>query len=977
MADPRETPAMQQYYRFKRQHPGCLLLFRMGDFYETFDEDAVTISRALGLTLTQRTEGLPMAGAPYHQLENYLRRLVQQGYRVAVADQLQDPKEAKGIVDRGVTRVVTPGTLVDDSLLDGDASNTLAAVAFIESGDDSHAGLAFVEASTGEFVVADCRADQLADELARRAVGEIIYASNADGAMPPRVARVVKMLGVAATGRPSWQFRVDEARELLKTHFGVTTLAGFGLGEEDPAIPAAGAALAYLKETQAGEVDDPAARREAAGREVLGFIGPMGAGVSAAEIGAKVASAAAGSTSRGRGEEQRLKSRRLALAHLRPPRREEASGRFVIDAVSLRSLEIERTIRGGGPRAASRDAAGDGTLVGLFLGVGAACCRTPMGRRLLREWLCQPLGTVEGILSRQKAVATFVEDRLLAEKMRASLDGVQDVARIAGRIALGRATPRDLCALGKSISAVSQLLDLTMGVAALAPQRKLVEEARGAIEPVAQRIISRCCDEPPAHMREGGLFRDGIDAELDEARLLQTDAGSWLAEYQQTLVNRYDLPGLKVGFNKIFGYFIELPAAQARRAPEELSRKQTLKNAERYTTPELRDFENKVTTAQSRAIERERVMFEDLCGEALGIVGQIASFGRAVAELDALQGMADRAVRRGWVRPEIVEEPVLRIHGGRHPVLEELLGSGFVPNDVELGTAAGHGPSEAGGSPASLALITGPNMAGKSTFIRQVALITLLAHAGSYVPADRATVGLVDRIFTRIGADDALHSGQSTFMVEMTETANILNHVTPRSLVILDEIGRGTSTLDGLSLAWAIAEFLGGAAENGPRALFATHYHELTGLEERMPGRVKNLHVAVREWPSATDPGHNEIIFLHRILPGRTDQSYGIHVARLAGLPKGVVERSREVLSSLAVHQGAGIGKSATPGERAAASIPALATRVAPRDGQLALFTEYINHPAIAQLREIKIESLSPMQAFDELRRIKLMTEQA
>ncbi len=956
MADPRETPAMQQYYRFKRQHPGCVLLFRMGDFYETFDEDAVTISRALGLTLTKRTEGLPMAGVPYHQLENYLRRLIQQGFRVAVADQLQDPKEAKGIVDRGVTRVVTPGTLVDDSLLDGDAANTLAAVAFLDSGDDSRAGIAFVEASTGDFVVAECDAAQIADELARRAVGEVIFASTADGRLPPRIERVLRLLGIAGSGRPSWQFRQQEARDLLMSHFGVTTLAGFGLAEDDPAIAAAGAALAYLKETQAGTVEDAARDRE-----VVGFIGPRGAGRSVAQIAGEIADVVAGNTSRGAQEEARLKARRLALGHLRPPRREDAAGRCIIDAISLRSLEIERTIRGAGPRGSTpSDQAGDGTLVGLFLGAGSACCRTAMGKRLLREWVCQPLGSREAIMARQAAVGTFVEDRVLAEKLRASLDGVQDVARIAGRIALGRATPRDLVALGHSVSKISELLDLTLGVATLAHQRSAMESAVTALGPVSGLILARCADAPPAHLREGGLFRSGFDAELDEARRLQTDAGSWLAAYQEQLVSRYDLPGLKVGFNKVFGYFIELPAAQARRAPDELSRKQTLKNAERYTTPELRDFENKVTTAESRGIEREKQLFEELCAMALNVVPQISAFAAAVSALDALQGLAERAVKRGWTRPEITEEPVLTIHGGRHPVLEELLGSGFVPNDAELGPA----PTQASASPAGLALITGPNMAGKSTFIRQVALITLLAHIGSFVPADRATIGLVDRIFTRIGADDALHAGQSTFMVEMTETANILNHVTPRSLVILDEIGRGTSTLDGLSLAWSIAEFLG---TGGPRTLFATHYHELTELEDRMPGRVKNLHVAVREWPSASEPGHNEIIFLHRILPGRTDQSYGIHVARLAGLPREVIERAREVLSSLAVQHGPATGGGAIPQRQGGKAEPAA--------GQMSLFTEYLQHPAVDQLRELKIESMSPMQAFDELRRIKELAE--
>jgi DNA mismatch repair protein MutS len=475
----------------------------------------------------------------------------------------------------------------------------------------------------------------------------------------------------------------------------------------------------------------------------------------------------------------------------------------------------------------------------------------------------------------------------------------------------------------------------------------------GAAEEVSGAILAQCVEEPPAHMREGGVIRDGVDAALDEARLLQRDAGRWLGEYQKSLIERHNLPGLKVGYNRVFGYYIELPQAQARQAPAELQRKQTLRSAERFTTPELADFEHKVSTAEARALERERELLAALTERALSRLEEIGRYGAAVARLDALLGLADKAAARGWVRPTIVDEPVLMVHGGRHPVLEEVLEGRFVANDVELGDLRGAG--EAGPAAAPLALITGPNMAGKSTYIRQVALIALLAHTGSFVPADRATVGVVDRIFTRIGADDALHAGQSTFMVEMIETANILNHATARSLVVLDEVGRGTSTLDGLSLAWAIVEHLA-AGEGGPRALFATHYHELTDLEERFPGRIRNLHVAVREWPGGGE--HAEIVFLHRILPGRTDQSYGLHVARLAGIPAGVVARAREVLASLAVHHG--------PGARAAR--PA---KAAPQEGQMALFTEYVSHPAVEAIRELKLDAMTPMQAFDALRRLK------
>jgi DNA mismatch repair protein MutS len=459
-----------------------------------------------------------------------------------------------------------------------------------------------------------------------------------------------------------------------------------------------------------------------------------------------------------------------------------------------------------------------------------------------------------------------------------------------------------------------------------------------------------------------------VDAALDEARLLQRDATAWLASYQARLIEVHKLPSLKVGFNSIFGYYIELPQAQARQAPAEFARKQTLTKAERYTTPELKDFEHKVTTAQDRAIERERVLFDELCGRATAVIASISVFARVVGELDVLACFADKAVRRGWVRPTMVQEPVLVITQGRHPVLDELLGERFVPNDVGLGeTRQRESETAKQGKTAPLALITGPNMAGKSTFIRQVALIVLLAHAGSFVPADAATIGQTDRIFTRVGADDALHAGQSTFLVEMVEAANILNHATARSLVILDEIGRGTSTLDGLSLAWAIAERLAGTGEeanrSGPRTLFATHYHELTDLEERLPGLVRNLHVSVREWG-------DQIVFLHRILPGRTDQSYGIHVAKLAGIPASVVRRAREVLESLAVHHAP--GKDAK-GQARPGRPPVLPSPSA--DGQLALFTTYVAHPAVDELRELKLDALSPIQAFDALRKLKDMTD--
>lgn len=897
---------MRQFARFKAQHPGCVLLFRIGDFFETFDDDAVTLHKALGLTLTRRTEGVPMAGVPHHQLEVYLRRLIAQGFRVAVCDQVQDPKDAKGIVERAVTRVLTPGTLVDEGLLDEATPNRLGCVAPASLRDPGQVGAAVVEVSTGSLVVFECRAEALADELASRAVRELLYPRADDETeAPPTIARACAANGISATGRPTWQFRPAEALEALREQYGVSSLAGFGLRDDQPAALAAGALVRHLRETWGG-VDS----RSGPGGKAGGVSGKRG------------------------------------LAHLSPPRLDDGRGRCVLDAISLRALEVERTLRGG---------LGEGSVVGLFV----PACRTAMGKRLAREWLVRPLGEAARIEARQACVATLAADRRMAGDVAHALDGIQDVARIAGRLAMGRATPRDLVALARSVAKADELRASLSGAPAFASQAESLASARAELGPVADRILSMCVEAPPPHLREGGLIRDGVDEELDEARMLRRDASAWLARYQERLIAEHSLPGIKVGYNRVFGYYIELTTAQARQAPPAFTRQQTLKNAERYTTPELREFESKVSTAEARALEREQRLFAALCDEAASVGAAVTRFAETAAEADALSALAEHAHKRGWSRPRLVESPTLAIRGGRHPVLESLLADRFVPNDLALGEAAGEG----GASEPRLALITGPNMAGKSTFIRQVALIALLAHAGSFVPAENATIGLTDRIFTRVGADDALHSGQSTFMVEMTETASILNNATPRSLVILDEIGRGTSTLDGLSLAWAVAEHLGG--EHGPRTLFATHYHELTTLADREGSRVQNLHVAVREWGE-------EIVFLHRIVPGRSDRSYGIHVAKLAGIPASIIARAREVLASLAVeHEAVGEPNGAGPKHRKpdAARVPAV--------GQMGLFTEYVAHPALDELRELKLDMLSPLQAFDAIRRLRAMLDEA
>lgn len=929
-SDPRDTPAMRQYARFKKLHPGCVLLFRIGDFYEMFDDDAVNVSRAIGLTLTQRTAGIPMAGMPFHQLDTYLRKLLAAGFRVAVCEQVGDvpakPAGAgKGIIERGVTRVLTPGTLIDESLLTDEQRSTLACVCFCGSpgpGMPDRVAMALADLSTGDLRVVWSDGARLGDDLLAHGASEVLYAETNDRQPPPRLAGVLKAAGVSGTPQPQWHFRISDAVEAIKEQFGVSTLAGFGLGgDEDQWLCApVGAIIRYLRATQA----------------------PDGSPL------------------------------RQALRHLRPPRKLERHTAMVIDASALRALEIDRTIRG--PAAGTDGAiAGEGSLLGIFSGRGMVAgtargaCRTPMGKRLLRDWLSRPLADIDLITRRQARVATLVEDRRSAQDLGDLLRSVQDVQRIGARVALLRCSPRDLVALARSTAQARALVELVRAAPAFAELAGELASIQQALDRVSGKILLWCVDDPPSHLREGGLIRPGVDAALDELILLKDHSAQWLSDYQARLLAEHPIPTLKVGYNRIFGYYIEIGKAHSAKAPASFSRRQTLTGAERYITPELKDFEDKVTQATARSLQREQELFGELVDLAAGSLRQIQSFGDIVAELDATLCLADKAAHRGWVRPAIVREPVLDIVAGRHPVLDELLEQSgtheqtrFVPNDTRLGVSD---------EPATLALITGPNMAGKSTYIRQTALLTLLAHVGSFVPAERATIGLVDRLFTRIGADDALFAGQSTFMVEMTETAGILHHATPASLVVLDEIGRGTSTLDGLSLAWAIAESLAtlpargsvaseGTAARGPRTLFATHYHELTRLSELLPGRVTNLQVSVREFS-------DQLVFLHRILPGHADRSYGIHVARLAGIPPTTVARAREVLESLSVeHADATLGNA---GAKTVASRAADVPGPMPV-GQLGLFTEYVDHPVIGQLRELKMDTLSPMQAFELLR---------
>ena len=852
---------MRQHARFKEENPGCVLFFRMGDFYEMFDDDAKLTHKVLGLTLTERTSGIPMAGIPYHSAEAYIRKLIQQGYRVAVCEQVQDPAEAKGVVDRAVTRVLTPGTLVDDTLLDDGVANIAAAL--VINGEE--AIVSWAELSTGSLHVRNLPTSTVLDELVRIGPSELIYPESLDQD-ETFTGELADFLQATTTPRPDWTFASREAADTLRRQYQVATLEAWALDDTGQgAARAVGGLVRFLLDTQAAD----------------------------------------GS----------------ALSHLQPPVLVQDDSIMRIDAATMRSLEIERTVRGG---------TSDGSLLSIL-----QKCRTPMGRRTLRQWLCYPLQQVDAINARLDAVSTLLGDEALRKDLADALDPIQDVARIIGRCAMRRLTPRDAVALGRSVSSLPRVIELLEGHERLGPIARSLETVANRLVPMARGIRERCVDNPPAHLREGGLFLDGFDDELDECRGLQRDGSDWLANYQMQLSEESGISSLKIGFNKVFGYYIEVTHANTDRVPPNFVRKQTLKNAERYITPELKEYEDRVLTAESRAIVREKQLFDLLLDEINSHSAELACFAETIAELDVLACFAEIAHGQRFIRPVITEERTLNIKGGRHPVLDASLGSNFVPNDCIL--------NEPGDEARSLLLITGPNMAGKSTYIRQVALITLLAHVGCFVPAEEATIGLADRIFARIGASDELHAGRSTFMVEMTETAVILNQATDRSLVILDEVGRGTSTLDGLSLAWAITESL---SRRSTRTLFATHYHELTELADRHDN-IGNRHVAVREF-------NDEIVFLHQIRSGSTDRSYGIHVGRLAGIPEPVLKRAREVLDSLEVHHDIG----EVPGS------PAQRTS----GPQMNLFTEYLDHPMLIRLRELRLDTITPLEAFDLLR---------
>jgi DNA mismatch repair protein MutS len=809
------TPMMQQYREAKTRHPGMLLFFRNGDFYELFEDDAELGSRLLGITLTKRDKEIPMAGVPHHALDRYLAKLLQAGHRVAICEQVEDAAQAKGLIRREVTRVVTPGTLTEDNLLDPRRSNHLAAV--WPRGDE--VGLAWVELSTGQFQAAEVPWPRLADELGRLAPAECLIAEGGPAHLGERLREAAPAM--ALTDRPGWTFDPATARAALFRHFGVNTLAGFGFDDDQPCLVAAGSLLLYVQET--------------------------------------------------------LKASLGHLSRLRPYRQD----RFLfLDEVTRRSLELTRTLR-------------DGERPGSLLSVLDRTV-TPMGARLLQEWVVAPLAERPAIEARLDAVEELARENGLRAELRAALEEAFDLQRLTSRISTGRASPRDLAGVRDTL----RLLPRVKAKVTARRARLLNDlEARLELCPDLRELLDGALvDQPPVNAREGELIRRGYDSELDELHAITRDGKEWMARFQAQEITRTGIPSLKVAYTQNVGYYIEITHTHAAKVPPEYRRKRTLKNAERYETPELKAHEEKVMSAQEKIYQREYDLFLMLRDRVAAQTGRLLQTAEVLATLDVLASLAELAVSRGYCRPALCDEPVLEVADGRHPVLDQTLPPGtFVPNDVALGPDQGH-----------LWLITGPNMSGKSTFIRQVALLALLAHMGSLVPARQARVGITDRIFTRVGSSDNLAGGQSTFMVEMTEAANILNNATPRSLVILDEIGRGTSTYDGVSLAWAITEYLHDRI--ACRALFATHYHELAQLADKLPG-LRNYNVVVREC-------QDEVVFLHKIAAGSADKSYGIHVARLAGVPEEVLGRARDVLAELESHPMALRERPTAPGRR-------------------------------------------------------------
>lgn len=863
------TPLRQQYLDVKAQYPDCILFFRLGDFYETFDEDAEITARELDLVLTGRpvskSDRVPMAGVPHHAIDGYVARLIEKGYHVAICEQISEPN-GKGLVDREVTRVITPGTVVEPALLtEKQSSYLMAIVPFgnVETGFWEQAGIAYVDISTGEFAATQLEGDNAAvlvlEELARLNPREVIMPS-------AWVERGVSLpQGIHLTPLTDWRFEFSTAQDVLLHHFNVRTLDSYGLGETPGAVCAAGAVVHYVRETQ-----------------------------------------------------------RSQLAQLVTVRTYSTEHFMVLDPFTRRNLELTETIR-------TRKT--QGSLLGVL-----DRTITAMGARLLRIWINQPQLDLKVLNARLDFVEALTKDEPLRLELREALRSISDLERLTNRLLIRKAGPRDLIALRQSLDAVPVIRALLDPVPALAGLSERLDPCAEVNDLIARAIA----DEPPATLNVSGIIRPGYSDELDGIMHATSDGRDWIANLEPQERQRTGINTLKIGFNKVFGYYIEVTHAHADKVPADYIRKQTLVNAERFITPELKEYETLVLNAEEQILAVERRLFDELVGALCAHAEALLKTARALARLDVYLSLADVAVREGYTRPTLTEDDLLIIKDGRHPVVEQLLEGGvrYVPNDTHFDSMS------------RIHIITGPNMSGKSTYIRQVAIITLMAQIGSFVPADEATIGLVDRIFARIGAQDEIHAGYSTFMVEMVETARLLSGSTRRSLLILDEVGRGTSTYDGLAIARAVVEYIHNHPRLNCRTLFATHYHELTELPNVLP-RTRNFNVAV------TEQG-DDVVFLHKVIPGGADRSYGVHVAQLAGMPRPVVERARELLEQL---EQAGSGFE-PPAEKRRKHNPM----------QLKMFDDAPN-PALSALRALEVDTLSPIEALTKLYELKRLAQ--
>ena len=865
------TPMLKQYFTIKEKYPEAVLFFRMGDFYEMFFEDAQRAAPILEIALTSRSkhqgQDIPMCGVPHHAVESYINRLISAGVKVAVCDQVEDPRQAKGIVAREVTRVVTPGMVLSAEIDDPKTARYLAAVVGLpDEIESARFGLAALDVSTGDFLVTQM-ADRvrLADELGRLGPSEMLVSeADEDG-----LQQLAEELGVFCTIFEAEAFEKARAGTVLKARFGEHALTGFGVMDLPAGLAAAGAALLYAQENQ--------------GRDLTHV--------------------------------DRLRSYRL-------------EDFMVLDETTKRNLELFYTLR---------DRSRSGSLLGLLdLSV------TAMGGRKLKQWLGYPLFDRSRVAERHESVAGLILDGLGRGDLRNLLTGVHDLERLTGRISLGRAGPRDLAALRSSLGRLPAIKSLLMGQGGLTGD---LGSRLDLLEDVLDLLDRAIVDEPPLTLKEGGLFKAGYHPELDELMSIMSNGKGWIARMEKDERERTGIASLKVGFNRVFGYYIEVTKSNLHLAPENYIRKQTLAGAERFITPDLKEQEEKVLTAGERRVQLELELFEELRREVAGRAGRLRETADLLAQADVLAALAEAAVKYDYTRPELLDEDRIEIIGGRHPVIERSLkGETFVANDVVVDNQA-----------EQVWIITGPNMAGKSTILRQTALIVLMAQMGGFVPAEKVRMGLVNRIFTRVGASDDLTRGRSTFMVEMNETAQILNQATSKSLVILDEIGRGTSTFDGLSIAWAVAEYLHDLHGTGVRTLFATHYHELVQLAQSKP-RVRNYNVAIKEW-------EGRVIFLRKLLPGGTSRSYGLAVARLAGLPAQVLARAGEILENL---EAGGLDVSGLPRP--------VRGRAVHNARQLDLFSP--NDDGLRQeLQALELDAMSPLAALNKLAELKEMAK--